>query len=364
MRSFVHKLLYFAQVHKLLRCLRRNKVIILTYHGFTESKIHEGIENHQGKHLAIEKFKFHLEYLTKYHPIISLDRLIDDYQQRKEPPDGAAVITFDDGYKSNYALAFPLLKQFNVPAAIFLTTSFVDGKKYLWTDRVEYAVSKANPGVFELNIEQDLGNEFSLEVITHDRDSRKASEKNVRTELKAVSQELRFKSVEGLENALGNKLSEGGNSPDIYQPLEWDEITEMVKSGLVSIGSHSHTHPILTRCKSDDLKTELFLSKDIIERKTDIKCRFFCYPNGQPGDFNDMTGKMLQDAGYACGLTTVPGGNDKDSDVFELKRIGVPYDGDRIDFIMNFYGVTQFLSNIKQSVLKLFNIGRTQTSVH
>lgn len=308
------------------------------YHGFTDRETHQGIENHQGKHLFIERFKSHLEYLKKYHRVISLEEWLKGRTGGRKAPDHAAIVTFDDGYESNYKLAFPWLKRAGLPATIFLTTRFVDSKEWLWTDRVEYAV--------------DGG--FSLPTQFHDRASRIAYEKKIRGRFKRIPQGFRAGVLERLEERRGRKLAQEPNLPEIYRPLEWAEINEMVQSGLVSIGSHTHTHAILTRCRPQEAEEELLLSKEIIEKKTGRPCRLFCYPNGERGDFNEETKRRLKEAGYLAGLTTVFGANDAESDPLELKRIGAPHRGGRVEFVMNLYGVTQFLSDLKQCLLKFF----------
>src|SRR3990167_5472927 len=146
---------FYIQLHRLMRYLRRKKIIILMYHGFTDKIVHEGIENSLGLHLNIEKFRLQIEYLKKYYNIISSDQLIDHYTNGAKLPPNSVVITIDDGYKSSYALAYSVLKQFNVPAAIFLTTDFVDKKEMLWVDRIEYAINRTKRNNFSLKINKD-----------------------------------------------------------------------------------------------------------------------------------------------------------------------------------------------------------------
>lgn len=52
---------------------------------------------------------------------------IDDYNQYKKP----ILITFDDGYKDLYQYAFPILKEFDFKATVFLITGYVDHPSYL-----------------------------------------------------------------------------------------------------------------------------------------------------------------------------------------------------------------------------------------
>lgn len=353
-KRLILQCLYYLQIHRLLRYLLRKKLIILTYHGFTDQESHEGIENHQGKHLFIERFKFQLEYLKKYHQVIRLEQWLERKTSGEPLPEGAVVVTFDDGYQSNYALAFPLLKTWGIPATIFLTTDFVDSQALLWTDRLEYTIDRSKPDCFEIKMDEVSNDGLSFEIEFHDRVSRMICEKEIRRKLKRVSQGLKWQILEKLERRLECRLAQDPNPPKIYRPLKWTEVHEMSCNGLVSIGSHTHTHAILTKCRSEELEKELSISKQIIEKRTGSRCRLFCYPNGAMGDFNEETKRRLQQSGYLCGLTTVFGVNSPDADPFELKRVGVPNRGDPVEFVMNLYCVTQFLSDLKQFLLKLF----------
>lgn len=361
MKRLLLFILYGLQVHRLVRFLWRKKIIILMYHGFTDREDHEGIENYQNKHIPVETFHSQLKYLKKYHRIISLNEFVDSCRQGQVPPPYSVVITMDDGYRSNYALAFPLLKKYGVPATISLSSGMVEDREFFWTDRIEYAINRAKPDRFELKVEQDPRGEFSLPVEFHDRESRVVCERGMRKKLKVIPQEWRPEVVETLEQKLGHKLSVDPHPPEIYRPLRWPEVVEMVQSGLVSIGSHTHRHLILAKCEPETAKEELRLSKRLIEERTGCPCRMFCYPNGQKEDFSPATKTWLKEIGYACGLTTVPGVNDRRSDLYELKRMGAPCREDRVEFVMNLYAVTQFFSDIKQFLLRCLKIKREDT---
>jgi peptidoglycan/xylan/chitin deacetylase (PgdA/CDA1 family) len=229
-------------------------------------------------------------------------------------PDRAAVITIDDGYRSIYTVAYPALMALRLPAAVFLATEFVDGRRLLWTDRVEHAVSHAAHDAFDL----EIGGE-RLRVDLKDRPSQMAADKRLRSAMKALPQEKRDATVTALEEAAGARL-DAASSNDLYEPLHWHETAEMVKSGLVSIGSHTHTHVILARCAPERVAEELRQSKQIIENRLGISCNLFCYPNGRRGDFNGVTKRLLKDHGFAGALTTVYGMNGRGADPYEIHR--------------------------------------------
>lgn len=60
--------------------------------------------------------------------IISLNELAVGIIENKKFPRNTVVITFDDGFKDNYAYAYPILKKYKIPATIFLISDFI-GKK-------------------------------------------------------------------------------------------------------------------------------------------------------------------------------------------------------------------------------------------
>ncbi len=65
-----------------------------------------------------------------------------------------------------------------------------------------------------------------------------------------------------------------------FQFLNWDQMREMEASGLVSIESHTHTHPLLTTLSDDELEYELAHSKQLIEDNLQKKVRGLAYPKG------------------------------------------------------------------------------------
>lgn len=330
---------------KFTRPICRNKIIILVYHGFTDKKDHGGIENYQGKHLDIDIFKSHVEHLKKFYSVIPLAHLVEYCAGIRSLPPNPVVITIDDGYQSNYLLAHPLLKQFNAPAAIFLTTDFVNNREPLWIDRIEHAINKTTSKDLKLRID-DEALLFNLGSI----DKKKICDRTLRSRLKSITGQEREKIIRELEYNLDQKLVMGSATPGIYRSLKWHQILDMSKSGLVSIGSHTCSHAALTRCIDKDAKREVSLSKQLIEEKTGSSCKFFCYPNGGIGDFNARTKDLLRNAGYLCGLTNTAGLNNRSSDLFELRRFGMSKSCELGEFKRILAGVSRFPGYIRQKV--------------
>lgn len=307
--------LFRTRVYRAARRVNRGTVAIAMYHGFTAADSHGGIENHEGKHVHVRQFRDQLTYLKSSYNVIPLGDVVRALTTGSPLPDRPLAITVDDGYRSTYTVAYPALREFQLPASVFLATEFVDGRQFLWTDRVEFAIDHAKPEALILTIR---GTSLNLDVRT--AAARKSADRRLRSILKAMPQASRLGAVEAVEHAAGCCVSDAREGTGIYEPLTWDEASEMSRSGLVSFGSHTHTHVILARCDPARIAEELATSKRIIEGQLGIPCDLFCYPNGRKGDFNANTAALLRAHGYAGALTTVYGMNARDADVYELRR--------------------------------------------
>ncbi|MBF0571576.1 MAG: polysaccharide deacetylase family protein [Candidatus Omnitrophica bacterium] len=333
-------------LHSFLRKLESlSNINILMYHGFTDEKSFKGIENYHGKHLHIDKFKEQVRYLKKYYHIIKLEEFISCLVDPKPVPSSLVVITMDDGYRSNFTLAYPVLKEFAVPATIFLTTNFIDKKEYLWTDRIEFALNGTAEKYLEIVLDNNV---YSYNL--SDFRQKQLTDRDIKSKLRKLPVVPRDAVIEDIENKLKQKL-QGPNPPAMYAPLERKDVMEMVRSNLVSVGSHTCSHVVLSACLQDMMKDQLLDSKKYIEELTEKACAIFSYPNGATGDFNELSKRILKDSGYKCALTTIIGTNNAYSDIFELKRLNLHNDGDLTGFICTLSSLGRFLRKIKNADL-------------
>ena len=345
LRRILLRLLFLLQAQRLLRHFQRRRVLVLMYHGFMREHAARGLENHEGNHVHAGAFRDQVRYLSKHHRVISLEDLVDARTRGTPLPDHAVVITMDDGYRSNHALAFPILREYGVPAAVFVTTGFVEDREPLWPDRAEWALGTAAPRTYDLEIG---GKKLRLDL--RDEVSRREAARTLFARLKALPQESLPQAVRAVESCLDQSLASQDPRPEIYEPLRWDEIRDMAASGLVTFGNHTHRHVILSRCDAARQREEISRAGRLLEEKAGIRTRFFCYPNGGPMDFDTTTQQLLAEMGYTCSLTTVPGFNDEQTPLLELRRYAV-HDGLRLDeFVIVLYGgLRQFLRDLLRS---------------
>lgn len=307
------------------RLKHQNQPMILMFHGFTDYE-HSGCENCQHKHLHVVKFEAFLKHLKQHYQIISLDDLVKALEDNTALPRRAVVLTFDDGFLSNYTLAYPLLKQYQAPATIYLATEFVDAGKPIWTDRIDYAFHTSGRSPTELRA--------------------------AKSQLKKLPQEQIESAVTDWESKLQVETLDClhlGTSP-IYAPLSWDHILEMQSSGLITFGAHTHTHKILGRCQMDTVRAELALSKSIIEDRLGQRCDHFCYPNGSHGDFSQETEDCAREVGFRSSVTTLNGRLSNALHPFLMPRLGITNDLELARFKLITSGFTTWLENTRRKL--------------
>lgn len=310
-----------------LRAWLKHMPCILMFHGFTDQQ-HAGCENSQHKHLHVEKFEVFLRFLKHHYQIISLDELLRCLSGRIEPPYGAIVLTFDDGFASCHQLAYPLLQRYEAPATIYLATEFVDKSKPIWTDRVDFLFQSAGLSPSKMW--------------------------TTKQQLKELPSSDIEAAVRALEEQYGHALT-NSNRPDIpaiYHSLTWDQVREMQDSGLVSFGAHTHTHKILGHCDEETIFTELATSKHLIERETRRPCEHFCYPNGGPGDFTSVSERLVKAKGFKSSVTTLAGWVNYRQGNYLLPRLGVTNDLDLPRFDLMLAGFNAGLRQLRNLAKK------------
>lgn len=95
-------------------------------------------------------------------------------------------------------------------------------------------------------------------------------------------------------------------------------IEQLVKDGLVEIGSHTLNHPDLTSISEEQLKSEIIDSKNLLEKRFNTKVTSFCYPYGF---YNEKSFPYLKDAGYLTATTTKEGSLVSENNLHEISRI-------------------------------------------
>lgn len=123
--------------------------------------------------------------------------------------------------------------------------------------------------------------------------------------------------------------------------LDWPEIMEMQNYGII-FGSHSISHPCLTKIPHREAWREIKDSKDYIEQKLGVKVRSFAYPAGK---FNAEIKQMVEDAEYEMAVALrLPKGFKEDR--FSIQRIGINSMDNLITFKFKLSGIYRQMKHI------------------
>ena len=107
--------------------IKKHRVAVLCYHNISTSDEKQNFPDEQDWTITVENFEEQLKYLQRNnYKTLTMDEFYKWKQGEINVPYKSVLITFDDGFLSNYQYAFPLLKKYNMNATVFIVGSFID----------------------------------------------------------------------------------------------------------------------------------------------------------------------------------------------------------------------------------------------
>jgi peptidoglycan/xylan/chitin deacetylase (PgdA/CDA1 family) len=233
--------------------------------------------------------KFILELYSKGYEFISLDELYEILKKGKDIKK-KAVITFDDGYKDNYYIAYPLLKKYSVPFTVYITTSFPQKEAILWWYVLEDLILENNY--------LRLSNGLTFECCN------KSQKEKVFLKVREIIKNFKKENFLSSLNQLLNNYKIDWFKKNEELCLTWDEIVELSKDKLVTIGNHTKSHLALNRLNPEELKNEIIEANKILENKISKKVEHFAYPFGSPDVIGKRELDIINRLGFKTATTT------------------------------------------------------------
>lgn len=244
-----------------------------------------------------------LVYLGRKYGFVDADQVLSALQTKRYRG-GCCHLSFDDGHKSFYETALPVLIKHRIPATLFISPEIVESSSNYW-----FQTLKTLPQLeFNKFLRVRLSGQFDQRVL--------ASVSNI-----SIFKCLQYREISSLLNdfSLNN-----GVDGDSGQNLNTGQIREIVDSGLVEVGAHTVNHPILAN--EDDDVAEDEISQSILHTKmlSERPVRLFACPNGGYGsDFGEREIRILKQNGILMNFSTTPDHLGKRYDAFRVPRIGI-----------------------------------------
>ena len=176
-------------------------------------------------------------------------------------PQGAVLLTVDDGWQSNITNVVEVANRYKVPVTIFVATTPTEEGPYWWS----YVQQAKQKGITKLS----------------------------KKTLKKLPEEKRLEILQDIKK----KIYPGRDAMTI------DQVKSISASPYVTIGAHTQTHPILINCPEKQVYEELSISRQKLESWTGKEVVYFAYPNG---DYSHREIKILETLQYKLAFSSDP----------------------------------------------------------
>jgi peptidoglycan/xylan/chitin deacetylase (PgdA/CDA1 family) len=288
--------LYFSGAHYLLRPIFAGVGVIFMLHHVRPRRDCEFQPNH---HLEVEP-EF-LRALLAHLRALDVDIVsMDEAHQRLQERNFArrfACFTLDDGYRDNRDHALPVMREFDAPLTVYVTSDFAEGTGRLWWVALERVIAKASA------IEVPIGDSKTrLDASTpeakqaafdrmHDWLRRLPTEHDMRREISALCTRHDVD-----ETPIARELC-----------MSWEELRAFAEDPLVTIGAHTITHCNLSRQSEEIAWFELAESRARIEAALQRRVAHLAYPYGDRIAAGRREFKLAKAVGFKTAVTTRPG---------------------------------------------------------
>jgi peptidoglycan/xylan/chitin deacetylase (PgdA/CDA1 family) len=219
------------------------------------------------------------------------------------PVGNQLALTFDDGLRSNVAVAYPILHKLALPATFFVCPGLVERAGWLWTHETRCRLVRLAPET-RRELAAELGVPGEIEPFVG--------------WMKTLAPGARLRVEERLRAATPAFTPTAQERED-FDLASWRELRRL-DSALVSIGSHTLTHSILTVAPPDEVELEVRESRRLLEDGLQRPVDLFAYPNG---DHDAATAACVR-RHYRAAVTASSGWVSRGADAHRLPRLVVP----------------------------------------
>lgn len=247
-----------------------------------------------------------VERMIKYHQklgyrFISLAELYEVLKRKAPVREKLAFISLDDGWRGNLKL-LPIFEKYKVPMCIFVATEPIESGNYWW----EY-----------------------------------------------VQKEIGYKKLQEFKNLpykeFYQKLAEFKKRNQLNRTaMTKEELLNISKNPLVTIQSHTVTHPLLTKLPDDLLDFELSESQKQLEKITGKSIFAFSYPNGSISHREINAAKKY----YKIAFSTKPNNISAGADLYTLPRYALT--GDYMRDLLKMYGIWKYIKGCCEKITRTF----------
>jgi peptidoglycan/xylan/chitin deacetylase (PgdA/CDA1 family) len=288
--------LYFSGAHALLRPLFGGVGMIMTLHHvrpprpdrFQPNRLLEVTPRFLEKVARrLRRSRLDLVSLDEMH-----QRLTEGYSSRR-----FVCLTIDDGYRDTLNWAYPILKKYEIPFGLYIPTGFPDRLGELWWLAIEAVIAR--------------NNRIGLLVDGKEQRFDCASVADKRALFGSLYGWLRHLDTEEELRQVVRDLC-GRYQVDIAAFCEelcmtWEELAKLAADPLVTIGAHTVNHVILKKMTEKAARSEMEMSRSVIEAALGVRPQHLAYPVGDKTSAGPREFRIAAELGFKTAVTTRPG---------------------------------------------------------
>ena len=345
--AIIRRAVCYSGLPRLMRHVQRDDCTVVAYHGVIPDELWRGWI--MADMIPLSLFRRQLQFYRRHYNVIGLRELVSGLSSPggKLPPRSMAI-TFDDGYRNNLQVALPALTAAKMPATIFVTSGFIDGKTEFWWLRLKKVFAAA------------MGRRSKVQLLPGlalATDNAQHAYLNYRLALRTLKAMPASERLEILDRLSADfPMTYDADVAALFEPLSWAEVEQIHAQGF-EVGAHTVTHPILSQETGEAAAWEIRESVGCIRQRLNVDEVAFSYPNGQWLDFTVTLEAVIRDAGCYCAVASVPGANRRGDDPYALRRLPIGGQHSMAAVELEACGVNELLQTVRRIPSRLVRRG-------
>ncbi len=283
--------------------------LVLNYHRIGDAR--DSVFDRGLWSATTEGFFDQLRFIKSHLDIISPDELTTAVSSKRGR---FCLLTFDDGYRDNFEIAFPILKAANVPATFFVVTGFLDASKVPWWDEISWMVRTSQRNRLDLP-------EWLPAPVSLDHSDREAAVRQLLRTFKAMPAASTERYLDALAEMTGTGRCSAAMGRNLW--MDWEMVRQM-RAGGMTIGGHTKSHQILARATPQQQREEILGCGKRLAEVIGEPMRYFSYPVGGHQAFDAVTRNCLREAGVRFAFSYYGGFREfRQWDDYDVRRVAI-----------------------------------------
>lgn len=287
------KLAHSAGIHRVFGTAAAGRGVILMLHKVGNG-LRETLARPQHRDLVVtpEFLGRMIERVRRLgYDIVTLDEAVE----RLGDPGAKrfAVFTLDDGYRDTLEVAYPLFRAADAPFTVYIPTSWADGRGMIKWAVLEALAARGSPIEFP-------GDSLPPRLPTDTPRQRAVAIETLDGHLNRLDSDRRVPALLDIARANGIDVA----AVCRREIMTWDEIRQLARDDLVTIGAHSVDHVDLSELAPGERERQIVDSKARVEAELGLPCRHFAYPYGDMEVAGSDEVGQVAAAGFATAVTS------------------------------------------------------------